>query len=121
MKYLNKSESSRIDEISIRKMIRIDYIALIIFFIIPVLPYILNGSTLTIYSICIMSIYVLGYIFYFWKQTARLNNPCLKRKTRTPDQQNHCAFYIICMLIITFFVITGIAWSINAIITIEKY
>lgn len=116
MKYLSESKSIRIDEILIRKIIRVDNIALIIFFVIPAFSYILNGSTLTIYSICIMSIYVLGYVFYFWKQTARLNNPFLKRKARTPDRQNHCAFYIICMLIINFFVITGIAWSINGII-----
>lgn len=115
-KRLTNNELSNLDKALIKNIIKVDNIALVAFFIIPAISYLLTKSTLTTYSVLLMAVFVIGYTAYFFYKTKKINNPHVRRMVRTPNRVNHCAFYIICILIITFFVAMGLFWFIKIII-----
>ena len=112
-KQLNENELNRLDGILIQKIMKVDIVTFVVFFMIPALSYFISGRVFTIYSIPVMSTFLLVYIAYFWNKTQQIHNLLTRKMLRAPSRGNRCAFYVFCILTVNFLVIVGVVWSVK--------
>lgn len=109
----NENELNRLDKILIQKIMKVDIVTFVFFFVIPALSYFISGRVFTMYSIPVMSTFILVYIAYFWNKTQQIHNPLTRKMLRAPSRENRCAFYIFSILTVNFLVVAGVVWGLN--------
>ncbi len=94
---LNKQDYSIRDGLK-----RIDNIAAIIFFLIPVPFIIIGGKNLAKYAISIWPVYMVCYVFYFRYKAKSINDLVLRKLTMMFFNNSSYTFYQLCIFILFF-------------------